>query len=263
MTTTLLPVRFTPPWLDLDLPHGLYAATVWPAGAEDRPRWLAAGLEIELLNFTHKTQVQKWTQDWCGPASEITDSKAIDREDRPDPPVFTASTAVAWDQTQCGDLSIEARSEAHARAAKILELNEQLIAEKDFATALLAADGTPGTVADLVTAIGFLEAKLLATGTTGLIHADAKLAAVAAEKNLLRADLDGTLRTPLGHRWVLGGGYVDTLGGTLVATTPVYGWQSTVVQEDTVEHTGNRYYSMAERSVVLGYERLVASVTIT
>ena len=73
----------------------------------------------------------------------------------------------------------------------------------------------------------------------------------------------GAMRTTLGHRWVFGGGYVDTLDDVLIATSPLYGWRDTVQVRKALTQQQNTYAAVAERSVVIGYEHLIAAVQIT
>lgn len=111
---------------------------------------------------------------------------------------------------------------------------------------------------DIVAAVGHLEAELAKTNTVGLIHASAAVAAAVAQANLIVTS-GGAARTPLGHLWVFSGGYVEGLGKALVATSPTYGWRDTVAVRDTFAPTENEYLAIAERSVVVGYERAVAT----
>ena len=69
-------------------------------------------------------------------------------------------------------------------------------------------------------------------------------------------------KTPLGHTWALGGGYVDTLDNLMVATSPVFGWRDTVQVRPVLDPDTNTYAAVAERSVVLGYEKLIGAVYV-
>ena len=134
---------------------------------------------------------------------------------------------------------------------------EQTAVETEFA-ARLVADAPPGPAPDdLVACVGHLEAELAKTDTVGFIHASAAMAAQAASANV--AIRSGTaLKSPMGHTWVFGGGYVDALGAALVATSPTFGWRDAVQVREAFDETHNRFLVVAERSVVIGYERAVA-----
>lgn len=53
------------------------------------------------------------------------------------------------------------------------------------------------------------------------------------------------------------------MSDTLVATSPLYGWRDAVAVRDTIEARYNQYVAIAERSVVIGYERAIGAATIT
>ncbi|MCB0907520.1 MAG: hypothetical protein KDB63_10435, partial [Nocardioidaceae bacterium] len=101
-----------------------------------------------------------------------------------------------------------------------------------------------------------LELAFAATNTTGFIHAPANLAAVASRYQLL---LDGG-RTPLGHRWVFG--YATGLGETLVATSQPFGWRDAVQLREATDPQTNTFVAIAERSLVIAVEHVLAAVQI-
>ncbi|MDF3281682.1 hypothetical protein P3L18_08275 [Gordonia sp. N1V] len=68
---------------------------------------------------------------------------------------------------------------------------------------------------------------------------------------------------PLGHTWVIGGGYVDGLGKALIATSPTYGWRDEVAVRETISAENNEFIAIAERSVVVGWETAVATAWLT
>ena len=121
---------------------------------------------------------------------------------------FTAVTT--WGYDQC-DPSDGSQVEVRERAQQNQRLQEQTAVEKEFATDLLLRAGTASTPEDLVGAVAALEAALAKTGTVGVIHASAGLAAVAANLQLVVRNY----RTP-GR----GGGEIDLVmrerDGTLV-----------------------------------------------
>ena len=254
MTTAFMPGHFVPPLLNPS-PQGLYAATAWQESA-DPLRWLPDGVQIETWNFDGAFGV--WEADWCAQEADLDDE--VKRGFRPEfPDAFQAMTL--WGADEC-DLTRASRSEVETRAQHSLRMNEQVAAETAVAARLLADAGTPGAAASIVETVGLLEAAFAKTSTTGLIHASAGLAAVAAEKGLVTRS-GAKLLTPLGHQWVFGGGYVDTLDDTLVASSPTFGWRGAVQTRAVPELQYNQYRAVAERSLVIGYEAVVAAATIS
>ena len=259
MTATLSPVQWDAPLVNPS-PAGLYAAASWTD--EDAPnRWLSSGLVVRPHNYGGEAAFGVWGASWCAQPDDLTagDIKAGTRPGIPDPflPV------VVWAYDEC-DPTAESKAEIRTRVQQNLRLIEQVAVEREFATTLLADAGIPSKPADLVGAVAHLEGEFAKTNTVGQVHASATLAAVAARYGLIQRSGTG-LRTPLGHLWVFGGGYVDGLGDTLVGTSPTYGWRSTVeVREtDDVRGAGHSSLAVAERAVLVGYEKLVAAATIT
>lgn len=256
MTTAFLPVRFTPP-LQNPSPTGLYAATAWQ-DTSDPLRWLPDGVEVEVWNFSGAHGV--WEADWCALEADLTSDDVKRGHDRPEfPDPYLALTV--WGADEC-DLTRASRNEVDTRAQQALRMNEQQDAETAFATRLLADATAPDAATDIVEAVSLLEAAFAKTSTVGLIHASAALAATAADRQLIR--WSGTkMLTPLGHQWVFGGGYVDTLDQTLVATSPTFGWRGDVQPRSVPKLEWNQYRSVAERSLVIGFEAVVGAATIS
>jgi hypothetical protein len=48
-----------------------------------------------------------------------------------------------------------------------------------------------------------------------------------------------------------------------VATSPTFGWRDEAVLRDATKPEHNVYVTIAERSVVVGYEAAVAAVTVS
>ncbi len=86
-------------------------------------------------------------------------------------------------------------------------------------------------------------------------------AAVAAAKGRIVRSGSG-LKSPTGHQWVSGGGYVAGLVSTLVATSPLFGWRTDVKVHDAVKLEHNLFKAIAERSLVIGYEAAVGAAVI-
>lgn len=233
---------------------GLYAAaTVINTGAATQGGLrISGGVIIRPVNCDEGFGT--WTADFCeepGPS----DIKEGDRQAESDPflPV------VPWAYDECDPQETEAQTEA--RAAQTLRLHEPLLVESQFAARLLADDGSAPDVDDILEALAVLEVALGEAGYNGFIHASRKWAPYAANANLI-VGTGPILRTPLGNTWVFGGGYNSTLGDILVATGPVTVWRDEAVVNTALDPRINRRASVAERSVVAGYECLIASVTI-
>ncbi|WP_243858121.1 hypothetical protein [Mycobacterium sp. DL440] len=257
MTAALSPVVFDAPLVN-PAPNGLFTATQWTD--EDGPlRWLPSGVDVRVFNYGGGTQFGVWAAPWNAAESELAPSD-VKEGVRPDfPDTFVAMTTYATDEC---DLLKRSREEVRVRAQQVHRLQEPNQVEKMLATRLLADAGTPGTAAGIVAAVAHLEGLLAKTNTIGLIHASAEWAAFAAYANLVRYQ-GGKLVSPLGHTWVFGGGYVDTLGSTLIATSPTLGWRGPVALRDAPSMEVNEFVAVAERSLVVGYEALVGAVTVT
>lgn len=256
MTTALSPVVFDVPLVNPS-PNGLVGVTQWTD--EDGPlRWLPSGVDFRVFNYGGQTQFGVWSAAWNATESELTatDVKVGERPDFPD--TFLAVTTFAADEC---DLLVRSRDEVRVRAQQVHRLQEPNQVEVELAGRMLTDAGTPGEVVDAVAAVGKLEGLLAETGTVGMIHASAELAAVAAKDGLVRYN-NGRLVSPLGHTWVFGGGYVTALGAKLVATSKTYGWRGPVVLRDAPSLVVNEFHAIAERSLVIGYEALVGAVTI-
>lgn len=170
-----------------------------------------------------------------------------------------------WAADEC-DLTAPSRAEIEERAAQVLRIKEQVAVERQFADRLKldAADlGAPISANDLQWAVATLEAELTETGTLGAIHASPHLAVYAAQAQILIKSGSAYV-TPLGHRWIFGGGYVDGLQSTLVATSmPMFGWRDEATVRPAISEDRRSYIAIAERSVTIGYEAVIASAAIS
>lgn len=257
MTSSLMAVQFDAPLLN-PAPNGLWNAVAWQP--QDGPlRWLQ-GVDIRPFNFGADESFAVWTPGWCGSVDDLDPEDRKDIGERPDAlDTFAALTVFAHDQC---DMTARSRAEVRTRAEQILRLNEGLALETALAARMLDDAGTPDTATDVVGAVGWLEAKLARTNTVGVIHASAQWAASLAQANLIVRGGAG-LRTPMGHQLVLGGGYVDGLVDTLVATSAAFGWRGEAQVYEAPKLQWNQAHAIAERSMVVGYEALVGAVTIT
>lgn len=253
----MLPTRFTPSPVNPS-PNGLVAATQWLP--ESGPtRWLDAGVEIRPVNYGGAASFGVWAADWCAQLDDLTpaDRKVGLRPQIPEP--FAAMTT--WSADQC-DLTEPSQSEVRERAAQIFRLEEPNAIEREFAVRLLADADTIVGVADIVEAVSTLETELGRTNTQGFVHASIGWAARAAQANIL-VRTGGGFTTPMGHRWVFGGGYADGLGDTLIATSQTFGWRGEVRQREAIDASRNEFVAIVERSLVVGYEQHIGAVLVT
>ncbi|MEE6165367.1 MULTISPECIES: hypothetical protein [unclassified Mycolicibacterium] len=225
-------------------PNGLYAATQWAEIGEGQPSRHLNGVEVKGPNYGGESAFGVWDADWCtppqlgGPRTE---------GERPDilPP---SESVTVWSYDEC-DLTGPSRAEVQQRAAQIFRLQEQTAVEREVANRLLLDAGTPETRPTLKEAVAYLEGELAKTNTLGFIHAGADQ--VAREAGLFIAS--GTARkSPLGHTRVLGGGYVEGLGDTLVATSQPFGWRDQMQLRTAMDERHNIFAAIAERSVLIG-----------
>ncbi len=252
-----LPVPFTPPPVN-PAPGGLNAATQWLP--ETGPtRWLGSGVQVRPAgNYGGAQAFGVWDAPWCASLDDLTpeDRKVGVRPELTDP--FEAFTI--WAADEC-DLTEPSRAEVEARAAQVFRLEEHNAMERHFAARLLTDADNPADAANIIDAVSQLENMLARTSTIGFIHASTGWAALAAQANLLVRTGTG-FATPLGHRWVFGGGYIDGLTSTLVATSQPYGWRSDIQVRTASDEHANSFIAIAERSVVIGYERFIGAVVI-
>ncbi|GAT09372.1 hypothetical protein H7I77_01840 [Mycolicibacterium novocastrense] len=256
--TDMLPVRFDAPLLN-PAPNGLFTVTQWTD--ESGPlRWLDSGVEIRGANYGGEDAFGVWDADWCAPPDPATASrKEGERPDWIEP--FAPITVWAYDQC---DLTAASRAEVRQRAQQILRLQEQNAVEREFAARLPAeAAATAGgieTAASLKLAIGYLEGVLAQTNTVGFIHIGAQW--VAQDVELFKRN-GAVFTSPGGHTVVIGGGYVDGLDETIVATSQPYGWRDQPSVREAIDERHNICAAIAERSFVVGVEAVVAAATVT
>lgn len=254
---SLMAVQFDVPLVN-PAPNGLFPVTNWTEDAGPL-RWLPSGVEFRVFNYGGSDAFGEWGAEWCAVTEDLgeDDVKTGERPEFPD--AFVAMTTWAYDEC---DLTKRSRDEVRTRAQQTHRLQEPNAAEARFATRLLTDAAAADVAPDIVGAVGRLEAQLALTNTVGLVHASPRWAAVAAQANLIVRS-GAALKTPMGHTWVFGGGYVTGLGDTLVASSPTFGWRGPVEVRDAMKLEHNRFYAIAERSLVIGYEAAVGAVTIT
>lgn len=241
-------------------PHGLYQHVEWTS--DDPHILIESGVVFRPQNFGGESAFGIITANWCPNDSDdpMTGTRP-DLTGYADDP-FTEQTVYAFDQTQCGDLSAMSLEEVRDRVLRNFERLEPLAAEKALAGRMLSDAPSPAAATDLLDAIGQLEDAIAAVGIgDALIHARPYWASLAASTRILQPDFT----TVLGNRWVFGGGYAgdDGLVDTLIATSPVYGWRTEIPQHEIIEYESNQMTSLMQRSVLLGYEKVIAAVTIS
>lgn len=226
---------------------GLYAvATLIPA-ASPASR-LSGGVIIHPVNCGGNAGL--WPADPCAPTGD-----ASKHGERPLPSAaFVPVTVWGWDQC---DLA-EPEDALLSRAEQALTLSEQGMVESALAVRL-AADGAPlGTATDIVDAVGKLELALADAGIVGVIHANARVAAIAEDKGMI-IRTGSALRTPLGHLWAFGAGYDF---GVLHATGTPTVWRDAITARTSIAPFENLRVAVAERTILAGYECHIAAVTV-
>lgn len=235
--------------------YGLYSAalvTDLPDPANNAPRF-HGGVHIRPVNCSESFGT--WPTDPCAapPPGELKEG------DRPTTDVIF-NPIQPWAYDECDPQETDEQSQA--LALQTLALQEPLLVESDFAATILADAGVAQTAGTFLEAVGLIEEILGEAGYNGVIHASRRYAAQAADASLLVKN-GLTYQTPLENTWAFGGGYASILGDTLVVTGPVYVWRYKPFVETTLDPSINRRASVAERLIVVGYECVVAAVTIS
>lgn len=259
-----LTTTFDPPLVKPN-PIGVYQHVNWEQNGDPFRFLMGQGVVFRPHNYGGEDAFGVWDVPWCVNPDDRTSDEEVALKTGTRPAIsgipFAPQTVYGFDQNQCGDLSDASINEVRTRAAHNLNLLEQIAAEHVLAERM-AADltGSPDPAYDINEALGLLEDALAKTGTLGFIHAAPKWA--SAEFGLVLGTAPGPFKTPLGNTWVFGGGYVDTLGDVLVATSQIFGWRGTARLQEAVQHQTNSFVAVVERSVLLGYEKLVAAVQV-
>ena len=240
-------------------PGGLFSVTSWTE-VTGPSRFLGEGVRIHTKNYGAEQSAGIWDAGWCGDPGD--QRKEGERPENLD----SFAPVTVWAVDSC-DLTAPSQQEVRERAAQNLRLLEQTAVERELSERLLI-DGSPGHAGalTLTDAVAHLERLFAETNTVGYIHASAGLAAYATRYNLVTRS-GAALKTPMGHTWVFGGGYVDGLVASagepvLVGTSPTYGWRDQVEIREAIDATHNTFLVVAERSVVVGYEHCVGAATV-
>ncbi|MED5812927.1 hypothetical protein VST63_11200 [Mycolicibacterium sp. 050232] len=250
-TNAPLPIPFDAP-LANPSPIGLYAVTAW-TDETGPPRWLMSGVQVRRFNCGLDDAFGVWPHGWCDDPGD--DIKTGVRPDDPDP--FNPVTVWAFDEC---DLTEASRNEVDTRVQQIIRLRESFAVEAVFGSTLTSRT-TPEETGNVAEAVAWLDTELAKTGLVGYVHAAPWVATLAQEYQLIVRS-GGTMKTPLGNIWVFGAGYTDSLGEMIVATTQPYGWRDQVVVRPTMDLPVNTYAAVAERSVVMGVECVIAAAQV-
>lgn len=276
-------------------PSGLYTATSWTE-VTGPSRFLGAGVRFRTHNYGGENAFGVWDAEWCvDPSGQL---KTGERPGFLDP--FAPLTVWAYDEcdlTAQSHTDILERVQQNLRlleqTAVERELAERLLidaggagvgaggsslyeppfpeADGDklyapFTTEVSdklypTGDGTILDVPDIIAAVSRIEAEFAMTNTIGYIHAGAQWAAYAARFNLITRS-GAALKSPLGHTWVFGGGYVKGLENVIVGTSPTYGWRDAVQVRESIDTPHNKRIAVAERNIVVGYEQCVGAARV-
>lgn len=235
-------------------PRGLYEFVDWVQDGGEARFIREDGLVIRPQNFPSADEYGTLVQEFCEQPAEPL---IADRPDIDDLDVWSHASVWYSSQNQCLDLRPEGQQEARDRVLGNFLRLEPLGTETAFATRLLALAGAPVAATNLKDAIGQLTDAAAALGV-GEVYIHARPYWAVQEYGLFTSDM----KTVLGAQLVVGGGYVNVLGNVLVATTPVYGWRSEQLVTESLEPKENLLYSLAQRSVLLGVEKIIAAVEI-
>lgn len=237
--------------------YGLYAATDWQPG--NGPARFFNGVEVRGPNYGGAGSFGAWDTPWC--SVPPLDGGERKEGTRPEPlPPFEPITVWAYDEC---DPTPASRAEIAERATQVLRLEEQTAVERTFAERLKldAADlGPLETAASLKLAVGYLEGQAAITGTVAYFHVGAQW---ASQEFGLFLKSGTRWISPLGNIWVVGGGYVEGLDDIIVATSQPQGWRDAPTTREALDALTNTYVAVAERSVNIGYEAVIAAVQIT
>lgn len=257
---TLSPVLYETPFVT-PLTGGLYAAATGPLEA---PGHWFSGISLRSRNCPVVGQAGVWEVDECFVPLDPDATKFPDgRPGWSDP--FLPLTV--WGADAC-DPHTTTDDELLSNARQNLRITEQNAVETAFADLLLTeatAPSVPGAPAatDIVSAVALLEAAAARHRLPGVIHASPYWAASATDHDLAKGA--PLAKSPLGHSWAFGGGYVDTLQNTLVITGPVTLWAGPTTERvvtDPRTGAGTRY-ALVERTVLVAFECFAYKVTIT
>jgi len=256
--SNMLPVDFPAPPVN-PAPFGLYAVTAWTT--EDGPTRFLNGVQVRNMgNYGGADAFGVWGAPWCPPPPLDTEPR---KEGTRPADLDPFDPIVVWAYDQC-DARPGTQPEIEARAAQILRLEEQTAVERTVADRLLMdADDLPGTLhteSNFRRAVCYLEAEAAKTNTMVWFHASPSWASDEPPGLVQKSGTSWV--SPLGHTWIFGGGYVDGLQDTIVATSRPFGWRNDPTVRSALAPHDNLYVAVAERTVAIAYEAVIAAVSI-
>lgn len=262
-------IEFYPPLVD-PTPNGLFAAidqgSAWEDTGADANRFSINGVRVRNFNYGSESSTGVWGSGWCGkPGPSGVKGYNAQRPAFPNP--FDPITVWAWDAC---DLTARSRAEVERNAEHWLKVRAGVDVERTFADRLISEAGAPQTSTSFMNALAKLEAAIAKTGLPGFIHASPFMSPYANGAMAVRPSPIGSpQRTSMGTTWVFGGGYVDGLGMVMVATSQPYGWRdapaltTASIDPTPSDDFASQYVAVAEQTFAVGYERLIAAVTVT
>lgn len=272
-----------PPYLYIDPPEvtpyeqGLFGAV--QELTTDDPHWLIGGVEWESL-ASYSGQLYAagaGTQAGAG-GTKTLDAGQLRTKAWP----FAVYAGL-----QCGTFG-HTPAEFEARLLRLTELSEQHAAERALWTggasnspalnATGTTDVTGGVATELGRALGLLENWLADNyNAKGQIHARRSVGILASQKHLAKYDPETPNRymTPLGTRWVWGGGYDGTgpaAATPATGTTWIYATGQTIMARGQMElpadfkaaihRIDNQQYMVAERPYIIGVDGTWAAALV-
>lgn len=252
---------YDPPQLP-PFPWGLYGYVDWVQDG-GTPRFLLEdGVVVRPANFD--AEIGSWDKDWCVDPDTLVeaDYKLSERADFDEDHPFTHETAWAGDRTFVGNLRQEERQRVRDRALNNIMRLEQVVSERNLADRF-NADITDQSISvyaatSIKDAVGHFADVAAKEGVGDLLIHGRPYWAVQ-EYGLLSGDL----KTAFNQQYVAGGGYVEGLGDRLVLTSPIFGWRGDMESNEALKLEYNQFIAVAERSVLLGYEKIVAVAEIS
>lgn len=246
----LPPISYTAP---LAQPAGRGLMSIATVIDVPPPARLSGGVEIQGSNCS--ASYGQWPADPCA------DTDGMSKQpERGEPHVWPAITV--WGADECDpDVS---ESTLRERSEHDMKVGSRLLAEESFYSEALDRVEVEDEGDGIVDAVARLEAALGQIGIQGVIHAPRALAAHAETANLVRHS-GNRPKTPLGHYWSFGAGYVhadDADQVTMVATSPVFVWRSEISTSVGVDHAHNLRTAVSERMIVAGAECVAAATHV-
>jgi hypothetical protein len=241
-------------------PGGLFAEVTWTAVLNSQPSRFLNGVEVRGVNFPGASQTGIWDAPWCSVPALDGPRKEGQRGGNLGP----FDPVVVWAFDSC-DLTEPSRREVEARASQALRLRESVMVARQLADRLKIdaayLDSIPA-VADLVAALAHIEGAFAEANVVGLVHLSPEWLPVLVSAHLVTRS--GTRwTTPGGHALVFDGGYRAGLGRTMIATSgPLFGWRDEPQVRTAADERHNTFVAVAERTVLVGYEAVVAAVEI-